>query len=54
MTRALATAQREISPISDVRGSATYKRLLVRQLLIAHFTRLFPKAVRIEDFHEAH
>lgn len=34
--------QEEISPISDVRGSAEYKRLLLRQLLIAHFIKLFP------------
>jgi len=30
--------QSEISPISDVRGSETYKRLLARQLFLAHFT----------------
>jgi xanthine dehydrogenase small subunit len=35
--------QEEISPISDVRGSAEYKRLLLRQLLFAHFIRLFPE-----------
>ena len=29
--------QEEISPISDVRGTAAYKRLLLRQLLWAHF-----------------
>jgi xanthine dehydrogenase small subunit len=34
--------QDEISPISDIRGSAEYKRLLVRQLLFAHFLELFP------------
>jgi xanthine dehydrogenase small subunit len=39
--------QEEISPISDVRGSAEYKRLLLRQLLIAHFLRLFPKRLNI-------
>jgi xanthine dehydrogenase small subunit len=33
--------QTEISPISDVRGSADYKRLLVRQLFKAHFVELF-------------
>ena len=33
--------QAEISPISDVRGSAEYKRLLLRQLLLAHFCELF-------------
>ncbi len=29
--------QTEINPISDVRGSAEYKRLLARKLLLAHF-----------------
>ena len=33
--------QAEISPISDVRGSANYKRLLLRQLFTAHFHELF-------------
>ncbi len=33
--------QSEISPISDVRGSAEYKRLLMRQLFTAHFVELF-------------
>ena len=33
--------QREISPISDVRGSADYKRLLLRQLFSAHFVEIF-------------
>ncbi len=46
---ALAVAQGEISPISDVRGSADYKRLLTRQLLIAHFTRLFPDRLAVSD-----
>ncbi|TAN66428.1 MAG: molybdopterin dehydrogenase [Methylobacter sp.] len=35
-------AQTEIAPISDIRGSAQYKRLLLRQLLYAHFAELFP------------
>jgi xanthine dehydrogenase small subunit len=35
-------AQMEISPISDTRGSSEYKRLLVRQLIIAHFNKLCP------------
>ncbi|MBD2766454.1 FAD binding domain-containing protein [Hymenobacter sp. BT664] len=34
--------QAEISPISDVRGTADYKRLLLRQLLWAHFLRFAP------------
>ena len=33
--------QTEISPISDVRGSGSYKRLLARQLFTAHFIELF-------------
>ena len=33
--------QSEISPISDVRGTEVYKRLLLRQLLTAHFYELF-------------
>ncbi|MEO6333465.1 MAG: 2Fe-2S iron-sulfur cluster-binding protein, partial [Pyrinomonadaceae bacterium] len=36
--------QAEISPISDVRGSAEYKRLLLRQLFRAHFHELFGEA----------
>lgn len=35
-------AQNEIAPISDIRGSAQYKRLLFRQLLYAHFVKCFP------------
>jgi len=33
--------QSEISPISDVRGTERYKRLLLRQLFRAHFVELF-------------
>jgi xanthine dehydrogenase small subunit len=33
--------QTEIRPISDVRGSSDYKRLLLRQLFTAHFAELF-------------
>lgn len=34
-----ALMQSEISPISDARGSAEYKRLLARQLLLAHLIK---------------
>lgn len=34
--------QNEISPIGDVRGTVEYKRLLLKQLLFAHFAKLFP------------
>ena len=38
--------QQEISPITDARGSAEYKRLLLRQLLLAHFLKLFPERMK--------
>lgn len=38
---AIAIAQTEISPISDARGSEEYKRLLLGQLIKAHFVNLF-------------
>ena len=44
--------QAEISPISDIHGSANYKRLLARQLLIAHFSKLFPEFINFKDFYE--
>jgi xanthine dehydrogenase small subunit len=37
--------QQEIHPITDVRGSDEYKRLLARQLFFAHFVKLFPKKI---------
>ena len=39
----LEIIQSEISPISDARGSADYKRLLLSQLVKAHFIKLFPE-----------
>ena len=41
--------QGEISPISDVRGTAGYKRLLLRQLLFAHFLKFFPKKLKLQE-----
>jgi len=46
-------AQQEFTPISDVRGSAHYKRLLARQLMLAHFTKLFPERLKEEALYEA-
>ena len=40
--------QSEISPISDVRGTADYKRLLAKQLFFAHFIELFPESMDIQ------
>ena len=48
---ALRLSQEEIAPITDVRGSAEYKRLLARQLLIAHFVTLFPERFAVEAFY---
>jgi len=41
ITHANEIMQSEISPISDVRGTESYKRLLLRQLFKAHFVELF-------------
>lgn len=43
------TALGEISPISDVRGTAEYKSLLLRQLIFGHFLKLFPNQVKFEE-----
>lgn len=43
LAEAVRVAGSEIAPIDDVRGSAEYKRLLLRQLLQAHFVRLMPE-----------
>ena len=48
---AIHLSQQEIAPISDVRGSAEYKRLLARQLLIAHFVTLFHDRFAAEAFY---
>ena len=50
---AVRLSQRELAPISDVRGSADYKRLLARQLMIAHFVTLFPDRFTAEAFYAA-
>lgn len=46
---ALEVIQAEISPISDIRGSEEYKRLLIRQLFLNHILILFPEALKAED-----
>ncbi len=40
--------QSEISPISDVRGTTSYKRLLAKQLFFAHFIMLFPSKFQLQ------
>ena len=39
----------QVSPIDDIRGSAEYKRLLLRQLIIAHFDTLFKETLNIQE-----
>lgn len=48
LVQASKILQSEISPISDIRGSEEYKRLLLRQLFFAHFTELFPGELNLE------
>lgn len=42
ITAATELLQTEIAPISDARGTTEYKRLLLSQLVKAHFIKLFP------------
>ncbi len=41
--------QTEITPISDVRGTNIYKRLLARQLFFAHFVELYAEKFNIQN-----
>lgn len=45
---AAGIAVSEITPITDARGSAEYKSLLLQQLVYAHFLTLFPQQVTWE------
>lgn len=47
---AVEILQKEISPISDARGTEDYKRLLLSQLFFAHFVELFPETFKNEVF----
>ena len=40
----------EISPISDARGSAEYKTILFRQLLLAHFIKFSHELISVEAY----
>jgi xanthine dehydrogenase small subunit len=48
LNNVLSIIQSEISPISDIRGSEEYKRLLLNQLFKAHFIELFPELISVE------
>ncbi len=45
----LIMLEQDISPISDVRGSVEYKTLLLKQLVKAHFIKLFPEIIKAEE-----
>jgi len=48
LQRALRIAAEEISPISDIRGSANYKRQLLQHLIVAHTLVMAPDSVSQE------
>jgi xanthine dehydrogenase small subunit len=48
ISESIDVALSEISPITDVRGSAEYKKLLLRQLLLAHFLKFSPEIIQSE------
>jgi xanthine dehydrogenase small subunit len=48
VVEAATIAQSEVKPISDIRGTAVYKRLLLRQLIWSHFQNLYPDGISFE------
>lgn len=46
---AITALNEEVTPISDARGTADYKRLLLRQLFFAHFMELFPERFNLNE-----
>ncbi len=47
--QAIELMNTEILPISDVRGTAEYKRLLSNQLVKGHFLKLFPELIKFGE-----
>ncbi len=47
--KSLEIIDTEIKPIDDIRGTAEYKRLLLKQLIKAHFIKLFPEKISFEN-----
>ena len=45
LSEAASIALSEIKPITDARGSAEYKSLLLRQLIYVHFIKLFSQSI---------
>jgi xanthine dehydrogenase small subunit len=50
ITELIDWVQTQIQPIADVRGTVAYKRLLVSQLIKAHFIRMFPSQFSLRSF----
>ena len=50
LQQAVTIMQDEVAPISDARGTAEYKRLLLRQLFVAHCIRFFGEELAQEVF----
>lgn len=50
VAEAAGMIQKEIKPISDARGTAEYKRLLARQLFVAHMLAFFPDIPLMNEF----
>lgn len=49
LQQAIDIMNTEITPISDVRGTSEYKRLLANQLVKAHFIKLFPNEIKFSE-----
>ena len=49
----LKISQSEFNPIGDIRGSALYKRMLARQLLLANFVNISSESLDINELYEA-
>ena len=49
IVEAAKVAMEEVGPISDIRGSEDYKRLLLRQIIYSHFIKLFPEKIKFEE-----
>ncbi len=49
VVEAAQVAIKEVVPISDIRGSEDYKRLLLRQIIYGHFIKLFPDKIKFEE-----
>jgi xanthine dehydrogenase small subunit len=52
LLKAWTSLQREVKPISDIRGSSDYKRLLLRQQFFGHFQHLFPGLITEKELHD--